>query len=228
MTSLASRSRKAARLARSLFSSETALFRHSISQFEQELITIHPGEFFATREDTIISTVLGSCVAVGLYDAQARLGGLNHFMLPEELGKIDIVRSPNAKYGMYAMELLINDLLKLGSKKSALAAKVFGGGAVLRFTNGGSSKIPGNNIDFAFEYLKKEGIPVTASDVGGQEPRKIFFFAQTGKVLLKRISGTIADLAEKEEERYLSDFFIKEHEGEVTLFGADDKDKNKQ
>lgn len=204
------------------------MFRHTISQFEQELITIHPGEFFATGDDTIISTVLGSCVAVGLYDAQARLGGLNHFMLPEEFGKIDIVRSPNAKYGMYAMELLINDLLKLGAKKSALSAKVFGGGAVLRFANGGASKIPGNNIDFAFEYLKKEGISVTASDVGGREPRKIFFFAQSGKVLLKRISGTVADLAEREEERYLSDFFVKEREGEVTLFGPNGKDRDKR
>lgn len=194
------------------------MFRHSISQFEQELITIHPGEYFATKDDTIISTVLGSCVAVGLYDETTKMGGLNHFMLPGEVGKIDLVRDPNAKYGMYAMELLINDLMKLGATKRSLVAKVFGGGAVLRFANGTPSKIPGNNIDFAFEYLKKEGIPVVASDVGGREPRKIFFFAQTGKVLLKRISGTVADLAEKEEERYLSGFFDKEREGEITMF----------
>jgi chemotaxis protein CheD len=198
------------------------LFRHSISQFEQELITIHPGEYYATADDTIISTVLGSCIAVGLYDAKAKLGGLNHFMLPGEAGKIDLVRSPNAKYGMYAMELLINDLMKIGATRASLSAKVFGGGSVLRFADGGSSKIPGNNIDFAFEYLKKEGIPVTASDVGGRDPRKIFFFAQTGKVLLKRISGTVADLAEKEEERYLSNFFVKEREGEITLFEQPD------
>jgi chemotaxis protein CheD len=194
------------------------LFRHSISQFEQELITIHPGEFFATKDDTIISTVLGSCIAVGLFDAQARAGGLNHFMLPEESGKIDLIRSPNAKYGMYAMELLINDLMKLGAKKSSLSAKVFGGGSVLHFSGGSGSKIPANNIDFAFEYLRKEGIPVIASDVGGLEPRKIFFFAQSGKVLLKRIAGTVADLAEREEERYLSDISAHERVGEIRLF----------
>jgi chemotaxis protein CheD len=197
------------------------LFKHSISQFEQELITIHPGEYFATTEDTIISTVLGSCVAVGLFDPLTRAGGLNHFMLPGEVGKIDLIKSPNAKYGMYAMELLINDLMKLGVKKSSLSAKVFGGGSVLRFSGSAGSKIPGNNIDFAFEYLREEGIPVVASDVGGREPRKIFFFARSGKVLLKRIAGTVADLAEKEEERYLSDINAHEPEGEVRLFDMD-------
>ncbi len=194
------------------------MFKHSISQFEQELITIHPGEFFATRDDTIISTVLGSCVAVGLFDAEARIGGLNHFMLPGEFGKVDLIRSPNAKYGMFAMELLINDMMKLGARKCSLTAKVFGGGSVLRFVGGGGSKIPGNNIDFAFEYLKKEGIPIMASDVGGSEPRKIFFFAQSGKVLLKRIAGTQVDLVEREEERYIAGLQKHEPEGEVTLF----------
>lgn len=196
------------------------MFKHSISQFEQELITIHPGEYFATKDDTIISTVLGSCVAVGLYDESSRIGGLNHFMLPGEYGASDLVRNPNAKYGMYAMELLINDLMKLGAKRSAIVAKVFGGGSVLRFPGGAGSKIPGNNITFAFEYLQKEGIRVLASDVGGMEPRKIFFFARTGKVLLKRIAGTMAALAEKEEERYLSDLRSHEQEGKVVLFDA--------
>jgi chemotaxis protein CheD len=199
------------------------LFKHSVSQFEQELLTIHPGEYFATKDDTIISTVLGSCVAVGLYDGEAMAGGLNHFMLPGESAKVDLVRSPDAKYGMYAMELLINELMKLGARRSSLKAKVFGGGAVLRFSGGGGSKIPANNVDFAFEYLRKEGIPVTASDVGGREPRKIFFFARTGKVLLKRIAGNLVDLAEREEERYLEELRKGLQEGPVTLFDRDSK-----
>jgi chemotaxis protein CheD len=193
------------------------MFKHSVSQFEQELITIHPGEYFATTDDTIISTVLGSCVAVGLFDAELRAGGLNHFMLPGDFGNRDLIRSPNAKYGMYAMELLINDLMKLGARRSSLRAKVFGGGAVLRIA-GESTKIPASNIDFAFEYLAKEGIPVIASDVGGEEPRKIYFFARSGKVLLKRIGGTIADLAEREEERYLRGLRKSSDQGPVILF----------
>jgi chemotaxis protein CheD len=199
------------------------VFKHSISQFEQELITIHPGEFFATKDDTIISTVLGSCVAVGLFDSSARVGGLNHFMLPGDLSNSDLIRSPNAKYGMYAMELLINDLMKIGAARGSLSAKVFGGGSVLHFTGGGGSKIPASNIEFAFEYLKKEGIPVVASDVGGQDPRKIFFFARTGKVLLKRIGGVAADLAEKEEERYLSDLRSRDRSGRIVIFDRDDE-----
>jgi chemotaxis protein CheD len=194
------------------------VFRHRLSQFEQELITIHPGEFFATADDTIISTVLGSCVAVGLFDDDAKVGGLNHFMLPGEFGKSDLIRSPNAKYGMYAMELLINDLMKLGARRKAIKAKVFGGGAVLRLAGGAATKIPGSNIDFAFEYLAKEGISVLASDVGGKAPRKIFFFARTGKVLLKRIGGSLVDLVEREEERYLIDLRTKAQEGPVTMF----------
>ena len=194
------------------------MFRHSISRFEQELVTIHPGEYFATVEDTIISTVLGSCIAVGLYDPELKVGGLNHFMLAHDYGKSDMVRSPDARYGMFAMELLINDLMKLGARRGALKAKVFGGGAVLRFAGGGGTKIPGGNIDFAFEYLDKEGIPLLASDVGGQEPRKIFFYARTGKVLLKRIAGPLVGLVEKEEERYLASLRKTAAEGSVVLF----------
>ena len=87
------------------------MFRHSITQFEQEVVTIHPGEYFATADDTIISTVLGSCIAVALYDPRSCVGGLNHFMLPGEVAPDEITRNPNAKYGMYAMELLVNELM---------------------------------------------------------------------------------------------------------------------
>ncbi len=194
------------------------MFRHKLSQFEQEVVTIHPGEYFLTEDDTIIATVLGSCIAVGIYDPEAGIGGLNHFMLPGELARADIVRSPNAKYGMYAMELLINDLMKLGVRRSSMRAKVFGGGAVLRLKEGKTS-IPRSNIEFAFEYLAREGIPIVASDVGGREPRKIFFFARTGKVLLKRIEARLIALVEKEEERYLERISSKPPEGTITLFG---------
>jgi chemotaxis protein CheD len=194
------------------------LFRHSVSQFEQELVTIHPGEFYATGSDTIISTVLGSCVAVGFCDEEMGLGGLNHFMLPGEVGRDDLDRNPNAKYGMFAMEMLINDLMKMGVRKAALKAKVFGGASVLRLSTGSSARIPQSNIDFALEYLREEGIPVAASDVGGREPRKIFFYARTGKVLLKRIAPSMEVLIEREESRYYASLNEKKPEGPITLF----------
>ena len=204
------------------------MFHHRVTQFEQEVVTIHPGEYYATREDTIISTVLGSCVAVAIFDKAKGIGGLNHFMLPGDFGREaaergsvtndDLVRNPNAKYGMYAMELLINDLMKLGVKRADMRSKVFGGGAVLRFSDGSCSAIPASNVEFAFEYLREEGIPVLASDVGGKEPRKIFFYARSGKVLLKRIAGTLAGLVEREEERYLNSIQSRDLAGTVTLF----------
>jgi chemotaxis protein CheD len=116
------------------------------------------------------------------------------------------------------MEILLNELMKLGVRKREIAAKVFGGGSVLRLGEGARGRIPQGNIDFAFEYLAKEGIPVLASDVGGREPRKIFFFARSGKVLLKRIGNGLAGLVEKEEERYLEVIRAKEREGPVVLF----------
>ncbi len=194
------------------------MFKHAVSQFEQEVVTIHPGEYYATRDDTIISTVLGSCVAVGFFDETRSLGGLNHFMLPGEVGRDDLVRSPSAKYGMYAMELLINDLIKMGAKKTELKAKVFGGASILSFSGVSAARIPQSNVDFALAYLNAEGIPVAASDVGGREPRKIFFFARSGKVLLKRIPPTLENLVEKEEERYLSFLREKQPEGIIELF----------
>lgn len=210
------------------------MFHHRVTQFEQEVVTIHPGEFYATSADTIVSTVLGSCVAVGIYDPSKGIGGLNHFMLPGELGRDmaaggtaardELVTNPNAKYGMYAMELLINNLMKLGVRRGDMKAKVFGGGAVLRFSGGATSSIPTNNVEFAFEYLREEGIPVIASDVGGTEPRKIFFFARTGKVLLKRIAGTLVGLVEREEERYFTSIREREIGGTITLFGDQAKE----
>jgi chemotaxis protein CheD len=139
-------------------------------------------------------------------------------MLPGDFERSELIRSPNAKYGMYAMELLVNDLMKLGAARSGLKAKVFGGGAVLHLSGGGGTSIPGSNIDFAFEYLAKEGIPVLASDVGGREPRKIFFFARSGKVLLKRIGKNQVAAVETEEERYLGILRSREQEGPIVLF----------
>jgi len=194
------------------------LFWHKLSQFEQHVVTIHPGEFYATREDEIVSTVLGSCVAVGLFDTSSGIGGLNHFMLPGVMEKGALVVDPNARYGMYAMELLINELMKLGLRRSSMAAKVFGGGSVLRLPEGAAGRIPRSNVDFAFEYLRKESIPVLASDIGGRQARKIFFFPRTGRVLLKRLAGQLVASVEREEESYLEGIRSGPREGPVTMF----------
>ncbi len=192
------------------------MYTHKLSLFEQSIITIHPGEYHVSGEDIIIGTVLGSCVSVAFWDQRLRQGGINHFMLPGDLDDEDLVRSPNAKYGMFAIELLYNELLKAGPRKADVVAKVFGGASVLRLA-AGPTKIPKGNVDFALAFLRKENIPIVANDTGGILPRKIFFFAQTGKVLLKRIASTRGTSIEREEELYL-DRIQRAENGSVTLF----------
>lgn len=192
------------------------MFTHRQSRFKQAVYTIHPGEFLASQEDVIIATVLGSCISVALWDHRLLMGGINHFMLPGNLDDKDVVKSRNAKYGMFAMELLYNELLKKGSRKVDISAKVFGGSSVFKLP-GGFRAISKGNIDFAFAYLEKENIPVLASDIGGELPRKIFFFARTGKVLLKRIGGRAVREVEREELVYLKRI-VKEPQGDVVLF----------
>lgn len=121
--------------------------------FQQEAIKILPGEYFATAEDGIIVTVLGSCVSVCLRDTAAKIGGMNHFLLPNsEEGGAHNFMSDSARYGIYAMELLINDLLKLGARKSRLEAKVFWGGNVLHGIS--MVNIGERNADFVLQYLR--------------------------------------------------------------------------
>lgn len=193
-----------------------AVFKHRLSRFDQDIVTIHPGEYFVSDEDVVISTVLGSCVSVSLWDRRLKQGGINHFMLPGDLDRPEVVLSNSAKYGMFAMELLYNDMFKKRSSKHDLVAKVFGGASVLKLA-AGPTKIPKGNVDFALAYLDTEGIPIEANDTGGILPRKIFFFARTGKVLLKRIVGSHGDEVEREEAAYL-DRITRQDVGEPTLF----------
>ncbi|MFP4300912.1 MAG: chemotaxis protein CheD [Spirochaetaceae bacterium] len=196
------------------------MYRHFNSKFQSDVIIIHPGEYYATGEETIISTILGSCVAVALYDDNAKVGGLNHFMLPGSLEAHRGFNQESAKYGLYAMEVLINELFKLGGSKQRMVAKVFGGGHVLHASTAGN--VPRSNVEFAMEFLKTEGIPISASDVGGIQARKLFFYPTTAKVLLKRITATTTvHEVEEEETEYLKKLREernKKKRGEVTLF----------
>ena len=196
------------------------MYRHFNPKFQSDVVIIHPGEYYATDEETIISTILGSCVAVAFFDSQVKVGGLNHFMLPGSVEGSRGFNQESAKYGLYAMEILINELLKKGASKRNLIAKVFGGGHVLHASTAGN--VPRSNVEFALEFLKTEGIPVKASDVGGIQARKLFYYPVTSKVLLKRItSTTMVHEVEEEETEYLERIRKERNakkKGEVTLF----------
>lgn len=182
------------------------------------MVIIHPGEYVVTAEDCVLCTVLGSCVAVALYDRTAGLGGLNHFMLPGAMHR-SLEASQSAKYGMYAMELLVNELLRKGARREKLEAKAFGGGSVLGDGQEAASGISRSNVEFVLEYLATEGIPLRSSDLGGTQARKILYFTADSSVLLKRYGGKAVVKVEREENRYLEALArIKDTLGQAYIF----------
>ena len=164
--------------------------------FDMDAAKIGPGEYYITQRDMLIVTVLGSCVSACLRDPVAKVGGMNHFMLPDRDGEGPL--SASARYGAYAMEVLINQLFALGARRERLEAKIFGAARVLP----GMSDIGERNAAFAIEYLKRESIRVLAEDLGHDEPCKIYYFAQSGRVLLKRLKSLRNDTIVQRERDY--------------------------
>jgi chemotaxis protein CheD len=159
--------------------------RYYDRHFKCEAAKIQPGEYFATDKNMVLVTVLGSCVAACIRDTRLNIGGMNHFMLPRREQDASSPVSMSARYGTYAMEILINQLMKMGASRAFMEAKVFGGGNVLRgFT---ASNIGESNASFVTEYLQAEGIRIVAEDLLGTNPRKIYYFPHSGRVLVKKI-----------------------------------------
>ncbi len=154
--------------------------------FGADAVKVLPGEYFVHDQDLAILTTLGSCIAACLWDRERRVGGLNHFMLPE-LGAT-ATGLDSGRYGSYAMELLINELLKRGASRLTLEAKVFGGGAVISGME--SLNVGERNTTFVLDYLKTERIPVVSMDVLDIYPRKVCFFPASGKAMVKRLAAS--------------------------------------
>ena len=158
-----------------------------------------PGQYYVSAGgDECIGTVLGSCVAACVRDSRLNIGGLNHFMLPGDEGAGSGL-SLN-RFGAFAMENLINDILKLGGSKTRLEIKLFGGGKIMR----GLSDIGQKNIDFVKSFLSLEGYHIAAEDLGGEFSRKILYFPATGKVKVKRLRSVHAATVAQQEASYES------------------------
>jgi len=149
--------------------------------FKNDAVKILPGEYFVYTEDILIMTTLGSCIAACLWDREAKVGGMNHFMLPEG-------DAGSGRYGSYAMELLINEMMKHGASRSTMEAKVFGGGQVIDGMS--TMNIGDRNTAFVIDYLKTERIPIMAKDVQGPHPRKVCFLPASGKAMVKRLAAS--------------------------------------
>jgi chemotaxis protein CheD len=183
--------------------------------FDCDAAKILPGEYYYTGKDMLIVTVLGSCVSACIRDRVKGLGGMNHFMLPDG-GDPGNPVSASMRYGTYAMEVLINDLLKAGARREHLEAKVFGGGAVLRGFS--AMNVGERNAAFVIQFLKTERIPVLAEDLNDIYPRKVYFFPRTGKVLVKKLMQTHNDTLAKRELDYASRLKVTPVAGAVDLF----------
>lgn len=185
--------------------------------FDCEAAKISPGEYYFTDKDMVIVTVLGSCVSACIRDRVTGVGGMNHFMLPDG-GKADKDSpiSESMRYGTYAMEVLINQLLKNGARRENLEAKIFGGGNVLRsFT---TMNVGDRNADFVRSYLKEERIKVTGEDLNDVYPRKVYFFPRTGRVLVKKLKQLNNYTLMKREDAYANKLKVNDVGGQVDLF----------
>jgi chemotaxis protein CheD len=156
------------------------------SHFKNDAVKILPGEYFVYHEDMLIMTTLGSCIAACLWDRNARIGGMNHFMLPQGMGQG--ADNESGRYGSYAMELLINEMMKRGASRSSMEAKVFGGGQVISGMN--TMNVGERNTSFVIDYLKTERIPILSKDVLDIYPRKVCFLPASGKAMVKRLAAT--------------------------------------
>lgn len=184
--------------------------------FDRDAAKILPGEYYYTGKDMLIVTVLGSCVAACIRDRVTGVGGMNHFMLPDNGNDADSPVSASMRYGTYAMEVLINDLLKAGAKRENLEAKVFGGGNVLRGFI--AINVGERNAQFVKEYLRAENIRVVAEDLNDVHPRKVYFFPRTGKVLVKKLRQLNNNTLVNREQDYAQRLQKSPVSGDVELF----------
>ena len=176
--------------------------RYFDSHFQRPGVKLLPNEFYTTGEDMVLVTVLGSCVAACIQDRTAGIGGMNHFMLPDDgadSAHALTAASDSMRYGAYAMEVLINELIKAGGRRERFEAKVFGGAAVLAGMT--TMNIGDRNAAFVRRYLATENIRIVAEDLQGSHPRKVAFLPRTGQVMVKKLRlSQDASVAEREQQ----------------------------
>lgn len=188
--------------------------RYFDRKFESEAVKVLPGEYFVTSTNVLMVTVLGSCVSACIRDREKGIGGMNHFMLADSADSGTL--SPSARYGTYAMEILINHLLKLGARRTSLEAKVFGGGRVMEKLT--SSMVGERNAKFVKDFLGTEGIALAAEDLLDVYPRKVYFFPQTGRVLVRKLVRLHNDTLIRREKEYAARLTEAPVAGDIELF----------
>lgn len=185
---------------------------------ESFIAKIKPGEIYVSKnKNELISTLLGSCISVCMRDPESQIGGMNHFMLPSQ-GSIyedeKNLNSPAMTYGNWAMEFLINNILKHGGKRRNLELKLFGGSKIMNTY----SDVGEKNIKFIKDYVYSENLKVISEDLGGDCPRNIIYNPLTGKVLLKKLSNIQSDEIARMESKLSKELNVPKKSTDIDLF----------
>jgi len=188
--------------------------RYFDREFQVETVKILPGQYHAARGGAV-TTVLGSCVSTCLWDPLERIGGMNHFMLPGDTASPGSPWAASARLGVYAMEVVINEMIRLGADRRRLVAKVFGGAQLLAGFD--RLDVGAKNSEFVLDFLKVEGIRVVAQDLLDVCPRKVHFFVDSGKVQVKRLALTPSEPVQRREREYLKRLDGK-RSGDIEIF----------
>lgn len=184
------------------------------STYNCHIVKIFAGDWYiSSQEDEMLATILGSCVSACVRDPVIGIGGMNHFLLPGN-DMTDISSGDAARYGMFAMENLINALFKAGAQKQRLEFKVFGGGNVIN----NSARIGSKNAAFIRDFLKREGYRIASEDLEGNYPRSLHYYPLTGKVMMRKLQRKEDHIIIDEENKYRSRISTKPVEGDIELF----------
>lgn len=178
---------------------------------------LNPGEYYVTKNNESIYTTLGSCISACIRDRVSGIGGMNHFMLPASVGDGGWKAaglSSSTRYGNFAMEHLINEIMKNGGSRPNLEVKIFGGGRIIA----NMTDVGKRNIEFARDYVATEGLSVTSEDVGDVYPRMVVYFPATGKVRVKRLRSLHNNTIVEQETQYLHKIEEKPVSGDIELF----------
>jgi len=189
-------------------------------EFGVEAVKLLPGEYYVTSRDMVLTTVLGSCVSACVRDTTAGIGGMNHFMLPNDADPASRDSAAAMRYGAYAMEVLLNELIKAGARRERLEAKVFGGGAVL--ANMTMLNIGERNAEFVLRYLQLEQVRIASQDLRGDLPRRINYFPGNGRVTVRKLVKQNDVMLVQKDELALAGTLARKREGaRAELFNTD-------
>ena len=175
------------------------------------VVKIISGNYYVSNQpNDVLVTILGSCISACIRDPKAKIGGMNHFLLPGDN------TNDSARFGAYAMEILINEIMKKGGRKERLEVKLFGGANIIQSN---LSKIGDKNVEFIREYIEKEKLNVLTEDLGGTSPRRIHYYPHTGKVMMKKVQEEEDKKVIAEERNYVTKLTKEtKSDGDIELF----------